>query len=171
MSYLSFWLAAWVAVALALERWSEWPLARKAWPSLLAEAAAVVVGLVAGGWLAHPLPPPGGTLLGAGLLGYLGLFDLASAGGVAGLRRATGPGLWLRGFFCGAGVGLAGRPSPAGAMVMLAGVTAGYLAARLQSRPGKAYWRALRLAGGLLLFLVSLVTFRGGTSGGGLGRG
>ncbi|MGE5507629.1 MAG: hypothetical protein ACM3RP_03935 [Chitinophagales bacterium] len=169
MSYLSFWLAAWVAVALGLERWSEWPLGRRAWPSLLGEAAAVAAGLAAGRWLAHLLP--GAWLLGAGLLGYLGLFDLASAGGVAGLRRTAGLGFLARGLLSGFGVGLAGQPSLAAAALMLLGVTAGYVAARLLDHAGKAYWRVLRLAAGLLLFLVSLVTFRAGTSAGGPGRG
>lgn len=160
-------LAWWVSAALGLDWWTVPATGRRRWPWLLsAELVASVGGTSVGRRLGSWLPPPGGVLLGAGVLGCLGLLALAETGGALPLAWGEGASLFTRALAAGTGLGLVGLTVPAvlpALLLSLAVTSAAALAVEVNGTRLRTRLIRLHFLSGALLCGVSLLTFRGVT--------
>ncbi|HHW15505.1 MAG TPA: hypothetical protein GXX28_11330 [Firmicutes bacterium] len=134
----------------------------RSWARLLGGAAAVGGGLLLGLELRAWLPEPGAVLLGAGVLGYLGLYHLAEAGGVILPAYREQDGALPRSGVTALALTLSGSDGPGALLALAAGGAAG-LALKQAAFARRWSWRALRLLAAAVFCGLSLVTFRGAT--------
>lgn len=155
MSYLFFW----TGLALACDWWAGSPAARPGWRFLIA-TVALAGGLAVGLALRVWLPGPGPELLGTGALTYLGVFALAEAWGAFLPSVEERDGRVSRTFLAATGVALITATEPVGLFWLLVGTGGGLVAGRAATKERRLI-RRLRLASGLILCALGLVTFRG----------
>lgn len=156
--------ALWVVVALFLDWWAGGLGKREFLRMLAVGGLAVLGGAGVGCWLGAGLPPAGAALLGAGILGCLGLVHLAEAGGTVPAGATANYGLLVRSLLAAVGMALMGLNPAQTVATLLVGMLGGIGASLLRVRTtAPHWWRGPRLLAGLLLLALCLVTFRGGT--------
>lgn len=154
-------LAVWGAVALGADFLASGGPVRNGL-RVLGGVAAVAAGVALGQGLRVWLPEPGAVLLGAGVLGYLGLYHLAEAGGLMLPAHCERDGLLPRTGVTALALLLSGLDGPRAALALSAGSVGGLLLKR-STFAQRWSWRALRLAAAVVYCGLSLLTFRAAT--------
>ncbi|MGE5552417.1 MAG: hypothetical protein ACM3XZ_00635 [Betaproteobacteria bacterium] len=153
--------AWWVVAAFFLDWWTGGALDNKPPWMLAAGAVTTLGGALVGCWLGRGLPTAGAALLGAGILGCLGLVHLAESASFIPTGPAADCGLLGRALLGAAGIVLLGLGVAQTLAVLLTAMAGGFGASLLWGKAARRSGRGVRFLAGLSLTIVCLVTFRG----------